>query len=372
VAHPQRCAGCDNGTLLKELKNDSCLEWGCPYFDDIELDLKGLAESKSKNGIPIFVSNDGVFAITEQADKLFESFKPLNIVTDTFSDREGGIFYVKDNQKNIVAYSLDHLQEIENRFPWGLRDAEMFCVPKGPLCLLSQIKDWPFGAMLAPRTIDKETDFNQTGFDIATRLRKLCFEAEEFFGVEINANRESLKSRIQALSEGDLIKLVLVPILHAQGFQGAKPVSFHGPGERGGDFYPFYKINEFGKIVYYSAQAKAVKIHSKAGVKDGNVNQLIDQMEKLFRTSFKTFIDNTEKKITHAFIFCSKEITSEAREQIFNAFENRQQISLIDIDDIVSTIVEKGLASQILESCLKKEVKESGTSQPQFHSKLKS
>jgi hypothetical protein len=83
---------------------------------------------------------------------------------------------------------------------------------------------------------------------------------------------------------------------------------------------------------------------------------LIDQVKKLFRSSFPSLIDNTEKRITHAFVFCSQEITNEAQEQLFREFENRQQISLIDIDDIVNATLEKGLASQILDCCLKKEV----------------
>lgn len=104
--------------------------------------------------------------------------KPLNIVVDTFSDEEEGTFYVKDNQKNIIPYSLHLVEEIRG---------------------------------------------------------------------------ENLKTKIQAFSEDELINVVLVPILCAQGFKGVKPISFHGPGESGGDFHPFYKPDEFGKIVYYSA-----------------------------------------------------------------------------------------------------------------------
>ena len=139
-------------------------------------------------------------------------------------------------------------------------------------------------------------------------------------------------------------------------FKGVKAISFHGPGECGGDFNPFYKIREFGKIVYYSAQAKAVKIHSKAGKKSGSVNELIDQMKKLFRTPFTSFIDNTEKKIAHAFIFCSNDFSPEAKKQLFLEFDNKQSISLIDIDDLISVILDKDLVETVLNFCRKKNI----------------
>lgn len=164
----------------------------------------------------------------------------------------------------------------------------------------------------------------------------------------LQPHKEELKSMIQRLSEDELITVVLCPLLSSLGFKGVKRISFHGPGESGGDFHPFYKTNEFGKIVYYSAQAKAVKIHSKAGVKEGNVNQLIDQLKKLFRTPFKSFIDNTEKRISYAFVFSSRDITPEARDQFFHEIKNSQNVSFIDVDDMINFIVDRGLTDQIL------------------------
>jgi len=129
---------------------------------------------------------------------------------------------------------------------------------------------------------------------------------------------------------------------------GVKPVSFHGPGESGGDFHPFYKIDEFGKIVYYSAQAKATKIHATASKDTGNVNQVINQVNELLRTTFKSFNDNTERKITRAFIFLSQDIAPDARNQLFFEYENTQKVSLIEIDDLITAVLEKGLSDQIL------------------------
>jgi hypothetical protein len=193
-----------------------------------------------------------------------EPFKPLNVVTETFSDEEEGLLYAKDNQKSVILYSLDSVEEILERLKifegWG---TEEFCIPNGPFCIVYQIAGLSIGAMLAP-IIKDEFDLNKTGIDIATKYKEKYSEAEDFFGVEVRPNRENLKTKIQSLSEDELINVVLVPILCAQGFKGVKSVSFHGPSESGGDFHPFYKIDEFGKIIYYSAQAKARKIHANA------------------------------------------------------------------------------------------------------------
>jgi hypothetical protein len=345
VNDPENCIEyCDNEKIVKNIKL---------HFENC-VNLEGLVKKISKNDVPIFVNEDNSFYITTQADKLLEPFKPLNIVTGTFSDEETGIFYVKDNLKNIIPYSTALVNEILDRFSKiDAFSCEMFCIPKGPFCIVYQIGELSIGAMLAPR--DDEVDVPKVGIDIATRWKAKYSDAESFFGVEIRPNRENLKTKIQALSEDELINVVLVPILCAQGFLSVKPISFHGPGESGGDFHPFYKIDEFGKIVYYSAQIKAVKIHANAGIKEGNVNQLINQMDELFRTTFKSFNDNAERKITRAFIFSSKDIASDARNQLFFEYENRQLVSLVEIDDIVTAILEKGLADQILSYRVKKE-----------------
>jgi len=337
---PELCIeNCDNENLLKNITK---------YFEKC-VDIEGLTQEEMK-GVPIFMSENKIYGITSHMDKFLESFKPLNMVTNVFLDKENGIVYAKDNQRNINIYFLSLYEEIKERFSsfWPFRPEE-FCIKDGPLFLVYRFGDKAVGAVIAPRIA--ETGVSDMGIEVATTYKERYFQAEDFFGIVLKPHREDLKSSIQNLSEDELINVVLYPLLNSLGFKGVKPISFHGPGERGGDFHPFYKTNEFGKIVYYSAQAKAEKIHSKAGVKKGNVNQVIDQMKKLFRTPFKSFIDNTEKRISLAFIFCSKDITPEARDQLFNEFENRQIVSLVDIDDIVDFVLGKGLSEEILTYC---------------------
>lgn len=334
---------CDNENLFRNIAE---------FFEHC-VDVKSLTKQEIKS-VPVFMSDGGIFGITSQMDKFLESFKPLNIVTDIFLDKENGMVYVKDNQKNINLYSLSFYEEIRRRFSsFWLFEPEEFCIKDGPLFLVYRFGKTVIGAMIAPRAV--EADLCKMGVEVATKYKNRYLEAEEFFGVVLQPHKEDLKSIIQTLSENELIKGVLCPLLNSLGFKGVKSISFHGPGESGGDFHPFYKTNEFGKIVFYSAQAKAVKIHSKAGVREGNVNQLIDQIKKLFRTPFKSFIDNAEKRIGHAFILCSQDITPEARDQLFHEIENRQIVSFVDIDDIVNSILEQGISEQILKYCRKKE-----------------
>jgi len=334
---------CDNENLFQNIKK---------YFESC-VELEGLVKTEMR-GVPMFMSKDKIYGITSQMDKFLESFKPLNIVSDVFIDKEKGTVYVKDNLKNINTYSLDLYEEIKSRFSsfWPFNPEE-FCIKDGPLFRVYRFGSVSVGAVIAPRIV--ETDIGDLAVEVATTYKERYLEAEEFFGVTVQPGKEDLKSMIQKLSEDELITVVLCPLLISLGFKGVKPRSFHGPGESGGDFYPFYKTNEFGKIVYYSAQAKAVKIHSKAGVREGNVNQLIDELKKLFRTPFKSFIDNTEKRISQAFVFCSQDITPEARDQLFHEIENRQTISFVDIDDIISSVFEHGISEQILQYCSKKE-----------------
>ena len=337
---PEGCIeNCDNENLPQNIKE---------HFEKC-VDVEGLIKTEMR-GVPVFMSQDKVIGITSQMNKLLDSLKPLNIVTDIFLDKEDGKVYVKDNQRNMNIHSSPSYKEMKSRFSsfWPFIP-EKFCIKDGPLFLVYRIDKISIGAVIAP--LITETNMGDMGLEVASKYKDRYLEAEEFFGVAIKPHKEDLKSMIQQLSENEFITEVLCPLLTSLGFKGVKPISFHGPGESGGDFHPFYKTNEFGKIVYYSAQAKAVKIHSKAGVRDGNVNQLIDQIKKLFRTPFKSFVDNTEKRISQAFVFCSQEITPEARDQLFHEIENRQTISFVDIDDILSSVLEKGISEQMLEYC---------------------
>ena len=340
IQDPKSCIEivCDNEEqLVKNIQK---------HFDEC-INLEGLTK-KDVKGVPVFLSEDGSWGITSKMDKFLEPLKPINIIIGTFFDKENRVIYSKDNQNNVDMYSLPVYEEIEERFRFWPSSPEKFCVKDGPLFLVYSFGNVAIGAMIAPRIRTEEAKIDEMGFEVAVKYKERYLEAEAFFGVAVRPSMEDLKSAIQKLSEKELIAEVLSPLLSSLGFKDVKPISFHGPGESGGDFRPFYKTNEFGKIVYYSAQAKACKIHSKAGVKEGNVNQLIDQLKKLFRTPFPSFIDNTQKRISYAFVFCSQEITTEAEQQLFQEIKNQQAVSLLDIDDITNFAREMNLGDDVI------------------------
>ncbi len=342
---PSGCIeSCDNEELFENIETHS----------EECIDTKGLTKTELK-GVPVFLSADRILGLTTHMNEFLESFKPLNVVVNVFQDIEDELVYVKDNQKNVNSYSLSHFKKLEDRLTSFSRfDREEFCVKDGPLFLVYRYGAVSLGALLAPRTgIDTSVNL---GVEVATKYKRMSQDAERFFGVVLQPHKEELKSVIQRLSEDELIDIVLCPLLSSLGFKGVKPISFHGPQESGADLRPFYKTNEFGKIIYYSAQAKAAKIHAKSGAKEGNVNQLIHQIKELFRTPFKSFIDNTEKRISYAFVFTSYDITPSARNQLFYAIENHQNVSFVDIDDLITLIIEnKDLAEQILRYCERKQ-----------------
>jgi hypothetical protein len=334
---PSSCVECcDNENLARNISE---------HFDKL-VDVEDLIEAE-RNGAKVFMSADNVFLISPEIDKFLEPLKPLNVVTETFKDNEKGVIYTRDNAKNTNLYSVEIFENVKKRLK-ELRlvsRPEDFCVKDGPFFWVYRIANFSIGVAIAPRISEKSVD--ELGLTVAQTYKEKYLKAEDFFGVQLQPHKEELKKIIQELSEAEFISVVLCPLLTSLGFKAVKAISFHGPGESGGDFHPFYKENEFGKIVYYSAQAKAVKIHSKAG-KDGNINEVTDQLKKMFRTPFKSFIDNTEKRISAAFVFSSFDIIAESRDQLFHEIEGNQTINFVDIDDIVKLIVEKNLFEEIV------------------------
>ncbi len=343
---PQSCGQCcyDEFVSHAKLHFDKCVN------------LENLNKLTAKNGVTVFTPELKSYIITSEADKFLESYKPLNVIGDTFSDLAEELLYIKDNQKNIAACALNIFQEVIERFSvFSSYSPELFYVPsKQYLCAIYQFDDVSYGAIIPCKIIDMP-EMKQKGLNITIEAKDHYNKAEKFFDVKLVPDREQLKAKVQSLSEDELIKVVLVPTLCSQGFKGVKPVSFHGPGEKGGDFHPFFKIEDFGKIVYYSGQVKAVKIHAKSAKHEGNVNELINQMDELFRTSFPSLTGNSRTKITRAFIFLSQEIAPDARDQLIFEYENRQTVTVIEIDDIVTAAIEAGIADQIVNYVDKKE-----------------
>jgi hypothetical protein len=144
-------------------------------------------------------------------------------------------------------------------------------------------------------------------------------------------------SILHSLSEDELIRDVVVPLLEELGFRSVTSITHHGMGELGNDIKPFYLDNAFGLREYYSVQTKAVKIHSKSG-KKGHVNEVIDQMKTALTMPFIDPSDNSEKRIDHFIIISSHDFTPDARRQIEQVSKGKRDIMIIDDQYLIQLI----------------------------------
>jgi hypothetical protein len=149
---------------------------------DICVDKDNLIKSTDKKGVPRFTNEDRTICISSQADKLLESYKPLNIVVDSFPDEESDIFYVKDNQKNITKYSNNLVKELEDYLKiFGMWGPEKFCVPNGPYFIVYNFGDISIAGAVAPIDED-EMDKDQIGIEMATKFRNKYIAVKIFSG----------------------------------------------------------------------------------------------------------------------------------------------------------------------------------------------
>jgi hypothetical protein len=137
---------------------------------------------------------------------------------------------------------------------------------------------------------------------------------------------------IESLREDDLIRKVLVPLLERLGFQAVSPTSFHGVGEAGQDIRPFYKVEEFGKRVYYAAQVKAVEIHANTARAHGNVQQLLLECKAALGKTFLDYTDNTVKRVDFVYCFLARGIKQEALSQLKDTLGDRDFRRLIIVE----------------------------------------
>lgn len=157
-----------------------------------------------------------------------------------------------------------------------------------------------------------------------------------------------VQNRISSLNEDELIHRVLVPLLRVMGYEDVRPVESHGQGELGRDILPFRKQNEFGMMEYLAIQAKAVKIHGKATVQEGNAAELLNQALTAFRVPFVDPADHEQKRIDRFLIVTNNGITSDARTSIEAGMEKNRKIVFIDGWKLSELIIENDLGLYVL------------------------
>jgi len=126
------------------------------------------------------------------------------------------------------------------------------------------------------------------------------------------------------------------------GYSNVKPVSYHGPDEKGIDIGPFYK-NEFGQIMYYGIQAKSIKIHTNSRMPDGNIELILTQLRTALNNEFH--VDTGSKiKLFNVFLITSKDISTATREYVNQNMSNVIMLdgrSISEVSEFMSLFVHR-------------------------------
>lgn len=139
----------------------------------------------------------------------------------------------------------------------------------------------------------------------------------------------NLRDAIIKLSENDLRKKVVIPLLKALDAYGTE--DFHGSREKGKDVYFSYK-NIFGRYKHCCFFIK------KGNIKKGGKNDIRKMqvaIEEAIKSDFTSPIDNkTPVHIEEFYFVCSGKINKEAREWLTDFLVKTRSFSNVDIFDI--------------------------------------
>jgi hypothetical protein len=133
--------------------------------------------------------------------------------------------------------------------------------------------------------------------------------------------------KIRSLNEDQLIKEVLIPLFRKMQF-AVKMIPHHGPNEFGRDLH-FYKLNDFGRRIYYAAQVKAVDIPTNSRKIEGNAAAIANQLEMALLSETIDEGDNVRKGIDNVILVTSRQVNYHASEYLNKKFRNRQ-LTILD------------------------------------------
>lgn len=147
-----------------------------------------------------------------------------------------------------------------------------------------------------------------------------------------------IREKITKLSENNLRKKVIIPLLNALGAYGTE--DFHGPREKGKDVYFSYK-NLFGRNKHCCFFIKKGNI-KKTGRND--IRNMKGAIEEAIKSEFTNPIDNkTPVRIEEFYFVCSGKINQEAREWLTEFLvkqSNFPNLDVFDIDSLIQFIVD--------------------------------
>lgn len=143
----------------------------------------------------------------------------------------------------------------------------------------------------------------------------------------------NLRNKIIKLSENNLRKKIIIPLLNALGAYGTE--DFHGPREKGKDVYFSYK-NLFGRNKHCCFFIKKGNI-KKTGRND--IRNMKGAIEEAIKSEFTNPIDNkTPVRIEEFYFVCSGKINQEAREWLTEFLVKQSNFPNLDVFDIDSLI----------------------------------
>jgi hypothetical protein len=179
------------------------------------------------------------------------------------------------------------------------------------------------------RNVETET----TSAVLQMQSRPLTFEEIE--------RRKHIESYLKEASEDEFTEDLFVPLLKQLGFQRVTPSGHRDKLlEYGKDLWMKYRLPTDHSI-YFGAQIKADKISSSSKDLEGNIGEIISQVQMILRTPIFDPESNRKHLLDHVFIVSTGEITKQAKNLLAGHLdqEARRHILFIDSSDLVELVI---------------------------------
>jgi hypothetical protein len=155
--------------------------------------------------------------------------------------------------------------------------------------------------------------------------------------------RQLLSEYLDAISEDELIEVVLLPLFRQLGFHRVTAAGHKDKAlEYGKDVWMRFQLPT-QHFLYFGLQAKKGKLDAAGMTKAGNANVAEVHHQALMMLAHEIFDPETNRRVLvdHAFIVAGGEITKQARAWLGNALDaaKRSQIMFMDRDDILNLYV---------------------------------
>lgn len=127
--------------------------------------------------------------------------------------------------------------------------------------------------------------------------------------------------KIAELSEDQLRKEVLIPLLSSLGFKGVR--EYHGSRERGKDII-CYSLDNLGNREYMAVVVKTSKIHGSVGKEGSIANVVLIQVQQALNEPYVDVYDIQRLTASKCLVVTSNKIVSACMEDIFGTLKSQQ------------------------------------------------